>query len=183
MELHLKIAADRVAVRFARGEDGRVLTREDGTTLPFEVVHVAPEFLLLDLDGIRHRVHYWREQNVMHLQARGRTLRVALEDPDEVAVAGGTDQNPVLRAPMPGRILEVLTAVGETVQAGQALVRMEAMKMEIDVTAPIAGTVGAVEVKAGDLVDPDAALIRIDALPEATPDAAQPDAGADPGRD
>jgi biotin carboxyl carrier protein len=76
------------------------------------------------------------------------------------------ESSPVLRAPMPGKILEVLAAAGEVVVSGQALIRMEAMKMEIDVSAPIDGTVIEVAVAVGDLVDPDAELLRLDPSPD-----------------
>ena len=63
---------------------------------------------------------------------------------------------------MPGKILELLASIGEDVASGQALIRMEAMKMEIDVSAPVAGRVVEVSVAVGDLVDPDAELLRLD---------------------
>jgi biotin carboxyl carrier protein len=84
-----------------------------------------------------------------------------LEDPDEEAGSEEAEVSPVLRSPMPGKILEVLTREGASVSVGDPLVRMEAMKMEIDVVAQIDGTVGSVSVAAGDLVVPDAELLRI----------------------
>ena len=64
--------------------------------------------------------------------------------------------------PMPGRVVKVLVAQGDTVKAGDPLLVVEAMKMENRVQAPIAGTVGAVYVKEGDEVNPDETLIHID---------------------
>jgi 3-methylcrotonyl-CoA carboxylase alpha subunit len=118
--------------------------------------------MLLDFEGRRHHVRYWREGGTLCLHLRGVVLRVVLEDPDEEILTGAGESSPVLRAPMPGKILEVLATTGETVVSGQALIRMEAMKMEIDVSAPIAGRVAAVSVAVGDLVDPDAELLRLD---------------------
>ncbi len=56
----------------------------------------------------------------------------------------------VLPAPMTGTVKEVKVAAGEQVSAGQLVVVMEAMKMDIDVTATAAGTVSEVHVSAGD---------------------------------
>lgn len=56
----------------------------------------------------------------------------------------------VLPAPMAGTVKEVKVAAGERVSAGQLVVVMEAMKMDIDVTAPAGGAVAAVHVSPGD---------------------------------
>jgi acetyl/propionyl-CoA carboxylase alpha subunit len=64
-------------------------------------------------------------------------------------------------APMPGKVIEVRVAEGDAVQAGQALLIMEAMKMEHSVTAPRNGTVAQVTVAAGDQVEADALLVVV----------------------
>jgi pyruvate carboxylase subunit B len=63
---------------------------------------------------------------------------------------------------MPGTIVEVRVQVGAAVKAGDAVLVIEAMKMENEVPAPIAGTVKAVHVAKGDSVNPDEALIEIE---------------------
>ncbi|MBA1274913.1 sodium-extruding oxaloacetate decarboxylase subunit alpha [Stutzerimonas azotifigens] len=62
---------------------------------------------------------------------------------------------------MPGNIVEVLVAEGDTVKPGQALLIAEAMKMETEVQAPIAGTVKAIHVTKGDRVNPGETLVEI----------------------
>lgn len=62
---------------------------------------------------------------------------------------------------MPGTIVDVLVKVGDTVKAGDPVLVTEAMKMETEVQAPITGKVLAVNVKKGDGVNPDEALIEI----------------------
>ncbi|MEX1665501.1 sodium-extruding oxaloacetate decarboxylase subunit alpha [Zhongshania arctica] len=64
---------------------------------------------------------------------------------------------------MPGNIVEVLVAVGDTVTAGQAVLVTEAMKMEAEVQAPISGTVTEIFVAKGDRVTPGEVLIEIEA--------------------
>jgi 3-methylcrotonyl-CoA carboxylase alpha subunit len=64
-------------------------------------------------------------------------------------------------APMPGKVVELRVAEGDTVQAGQVLLIMEAMKMEHSVTAPQDGVVAQVSVAAGDQVGADALLIVV----------------------
>jgi acetyl/propionyl-CoA carboxylase alpha subunit len=74
--------------------------------------------------------------------------------------AGGAN---VVRAPMPGTMIEVLVAVGDEVEAGQTLALMEAMKIEHSLTAPNGGVVTAVHTSAGASVDEDAVLIELGA--------------------
>lgn len=71
--------------------------------------------------------------------------------------AGGSD----LTAQMPGQVREVRVAQGDSVKAGDTLVILEAMKMEIRVTAPADGTVNHLYVKAGDVVERGQRLVEI----------------------
>ncbi|RUO74098.1 acetyl/propionyl/methylcrotonyl-CoA carboxylase subunit alpha [Pseudidiomarina sediminum] len=68
-----------------------------------------------------------------------------------------------MAAPMNGTIVEVLVAAGDTVEADQALVIMEAMKMEYTIRAAHAGTVEQVFYAAGDLVSDGAELLTLQA--------------------
>ena len=62
---------------------------------------------------------------------------------------------------MPGNIVDVLVKEGDVVTSGQALLVTEAMKMETEILAPIAGTVRAVHIAKGDRVNPGDVLIEI----------------------
>lgn len=64
---------------------------------------------------------------------------------------------------MPGNVVDVLVAVGDSVKAGQAVLVSEAMKMESEIQAGIGGTVKAVNVAKGDRVNPGEILIEIEA--------------------
>jgi biotin carboxyl carrier protein len=63
---------------------------------------------------------------------------------------------------MPGTVLRVDVHEGEHVDEGQTLVLLEAMKMELAVTAPAVGVVSAVLVEAGELVSRGQALVELD---------------------
>ena len=64
---------------------------------------------------------------------------------------------------MPGTIIEVLVKPDDQVKAGDPLLVTEAMKMETEIQAPIAGRIAAVHVGKGDRVNPDETLIEIEA--------------------
>jgi 3-methylcrotonyl-CoA carboxylase alpha subunit len=92
---------------------------------------------------------------------RGRQTRVRIEDFARVSARGGTG-NGLIKAPMHGRVLEVLAGVGEQVTAGQRLAVIEAMKMEHTLRAPFAGTVSKVPVTAGAQVVEGAEIMVIE---------------------
>ena len=63
---------------------------------------------------------------------------------------------------MPGLVLNVMVTEGQSVQEGDGLLVLEAMKMENELRAPAAGIVHTVHVSTNDAVDKDALLIEID---------------------
>ena len=120
--------------------DGRSLgARFDGAAARFEVRADASRVLLHDANGVR-----WRFDRVPAF---------AWE------TSNGTAGNQVT-APMPGRIVLVKANPGDTVEAGQELLVMEAMKMELSLKAPRAGTIESIGAAAGDFVEADTVLIR-----------------------
>ncbi len=70
---------------------------------------------------------------------------------------GGADR--VLKSPMPGRVVKVLVKVGDEVAAGQALLVVEAMKMENELKAKAAATIAEIHVEAGATVEANAKLV------------------------
>lgn len=116
--------------------------------------------LTLVMDGHRQRVHlvnvddrWWIQthEGVVTLQ----TLSL-LPLPKSSADAGGS-----LRAPMPGSVIAVLVEVGQSVTKGQALLKLEAMKMEHTITTNADGIVEAIYFQAGDTVEADVQLLKI----------------------
>jgi len=69
-----------------------------------------------------------------------------------------------IRSPMPGKVVSVSVSVGDRVAKGQALLTLEAMKMEHAMTAPFDGEVEALLVSAGDQVSEGVALARLKAV-------------------
>lgn len=65
----------------------------------------------------------------------------------------------VVRAELVGNVLEVLTEAGRSVSAGEPLVLLESMKMEIPVSSDIGGTVAEVAVSVGDVVQEGDVLV------------------------
>lgn len=107
------------------------------------------------------------------LSRESRLERVLAAVQREVGVA-----DPEVRSPMPGTVVSVSVGNGEAVEAGQVLLSVEAMKMEHQLVAEVAGTVH-ITVRTGDLVKADQVLATIHAEPAAH----QGTAGEDPADD
>ena len=75
------------------------------------------------------------------------------------STSSGSDKT--VKSPMPGRVVKVLVAKGDSVAAGQGLFVLEAMKMENEVRARVAGTVAEVHVAAGATVEGSAKLLTL----------------------
>ena len=90
--------------------------------------------------------------------AAGQTSEPRAGEPASAA----TDHD-ALCAPMPATVSAILVERGAAVEAGDTLVRLEAMKMELAIRAPAAGRVAAVGCRVGDLVQPGRPLVTLEA--------------------
>lgn len=77
------------------------------------------------------------------------------------AAPAGTAGSVVVKAPMPGTVVNVVVSAGQAVKAGDDLVFIEAMKMETPVKAPQDGTVATIDVAKGESVDSGKVLVTL----------------------
>jgi biotin carboxyl carrier protein len=135
--------------------DDRVLAHDVTEVVPRRVWSVV-------IDGEAHEVAFVRDG---HVWVDGD--EVGLDIADERAVVAGAaggrsgSARQEVRAPMPGLLKRVHVSVGATVSAGDALVTLEAMKMENELRAAHAGTIAQVAVGEGTKVEGGALLIVI----------------------
>jgi len=149
--VHVEASAsgDLVTVRVDEGEPVTVSVRRS-----------AAGGMRMDLPGGPRTVHTRVSARWVEVSLGGRS--VALERVDEASAAGGdAASTDVARAPMPGKVVEVAVAVGATVEKGQALLVLEAMKLNNAVKAPRDGVVAAIEVVVGDQVGVGDPLVRL----------------------
>jgi biotin carboxyl carrier protein len=96
----------------------------------------------------------------------GRRYGFAVEDPRSLqgrrGSAGGAQGPRPVKAPMPGRVVRLLVAVGDEVAEGQGVVVIEAMKMQNELKASKAGRVAKVGVVAGDTVGAGDVLVVVE---------------------
>lgn len=74
------------------------------------------------------------------------------------ASSGGAND---ITSPMPGKVFRLLSKVGDSVAEGQAVMILEAMKMENEIVATASGVIDAILVKEGDMVDTDDVLVKL----------------------
>ena len=130
-----------------------------------EAPGAEPSCFDLSVDGVRYEV--WRviDGERLHLRLDGRYFSVVLDDP--LAPGRGAAGSDAVQASMPGVVVAVRVADGEAVEAGQTLLVIESMKMQIALTAPRAGTVAKVHVAPNETFQKGALLVALAA--EATP--------------
>jgi biotin carboxyl carrier protein len=92
----------------------------------------------------------------------GRTYVIEGQDRDGRARHQKTDDHLALSAPMPATVLAVTAAPGQDVQAGDVLIMLEAMKMELPIIAPRAGRVKSIACREGELVQPGVPLLELE---------------------
>jgi len=139
-------------------------------TILADLGHAGPAVRSLRLeDGTQYALMHHRDGNTHVITLCGATYRVDLFDPlslmrrraeDEVGGQG------LLKALMPGRIVRVLVAKGDSVAKGAALLVLEAMKMENEIQSPVGGVVDEIFVEAGQTVEGGAELVHITAAAE-----------------
>jgi biotin carboxyl carrier protein len=78
------------------------------------------------------------------------------------AAPAGAQGGIKVEAPMPGKILAVKKNAGEAVKSGEAILILEAMKMENEIVAPQDGTIASINVSVGDAVESGATLATLD---------------------
>jgi acetyl/propionyl-CoA carboxylase alpha subunit len=120
--------------------------------------------LLLRLGGGLVRARYVKRGRDLWVQVGSRSVLFHLLDEEEEEDLAAAEGSPVIRAPMPGKLLEVLVRPGASVRAGQPVVRVEAMKMEVELPATIDGRVAQIHAEVGDLVSPENPLVTLEPL-------------------
>ncbi len=126
------------------------------------VASQTPGHFTVSVDGAHIPVVAHRFADQLHLTAENNRLELVEHDPLVPEEATEQSSN-TLHAPMPGRVVRCVAEVGKQVEAGETLLVLEAMKMEINLKAPIDGQVAELRCALDSVVEADTLLLRIDA--------------------
>ncbi len=140
---------------------GRVsVTQANQQCVVVTILNLTDGELRFEIDGVTRRAVVVRHQRELHIALDNASF-VFTEDspfPDKDAAQDATQA----RATVAGKVTQIQVAVGDTVSAGHALLCIEAMKMEMWLTAQARGRVAALRTKIGDQVAAGALLVEIE---------------------
>ncbi|GAC1518019.1 MAG: biotin carboxylase N-terminal domain-containing protein [Acidimicrobiales bacterium] len=142
----------------------------DGVDVDVRVQHLSRWERRVEIGGIRHRAIVQRQGGDELVEVDGASFRFSRDD-------GG-----LVRAPAAGVVVVVHAAPGDVVAAGDTLLVLEAMKMEVAISAPMAGRVREVLATPNVQVAGGAPLVRLDPLATAGDGAAGDDGAAGAAR-
>lgn len=149
------------------------INKEGQITLNGEVIDAdmqqMPDTTMYSIivDGRSHDVRLNQGEGVYLVQIGGEIFEVVVEDERTRRLAGlkggpaAITGEAVMKAPMPGVVVDVPVREGQVVEKGQIVLVLESMKMQNEFKAPRGGTVHAVRVTPGDKVEQNAVLLII----------------------
>jgi len=149
-------AEHRIQYRFDR--TGLVLPADQGVHL---LSASADDVVLADDNGVAHRFAVARQGSNVYVDSASGPVHLIAQP--RFPEPGSAVEKGSLVAPMPGNVIRLGAAVGDTVTAGQPLIWLEAMKMEHTITAPADGVLAELNVDTGHQVEVGAVLARVDA--------------------
>ena len=158
IELHCEGETQRLRARPER--DGRVQVTHRERGYEVAVLEFVPGRLRYRFDGVQRRAVALCRGNELHLALAGASF--VFSEPSALVKADAGVDTRRLRAPVAGVMTQVLVQPGEVVAAGQPLVCVEAMKMEMWLNAVAASTLLTLHVRVGEQVAAGAVLAELD---------------------
>ena len=149
-ELNVVARRPQLVVRL----DGRLHSIADGG--------MADGVRTITIDGVAVAFAAVQDGTSVHLHVDGRVVRVDFPDPRDAAAAGGAGASDIV-APMPGTVLCILRNQGDAVAAGDVVLTIESMKLQMNLVAPRDGIVARVAVGAEATFNKGDTLVMIEA--------------------
>jgi acetyl/propionyl-CoA carboxylase alpha subunit len=132
-----------------------------GREVEFRKIAAGKGALVIEVGGRLRRIAYATEGTTIHLSLGGVSYRLERVEALSPAPAHPHHEQG-LEAPMPGLVRGVSIAEGDEVERGQTLVLLEAMKMEIRITAPEKARVSKIHCRVGDQVERGQVLVELE---------------------
>jgi biotin carboxyl carrier protein len=165
MIYEVTIAEKTYRVELMRSGDGwscRLGDRE----LPLDAMSVQEGVLSLLLDGKSYEVKQESVGTEASVVVGPERFSVSVQDPRSFRSrrrAGASEQGvKKITAPMPGKVVRILAAVGTTVESGQSVIVIEAMKMQNELKAPKNGVIKKINIAEGAAVEAGQSLAEVE---------------------
>lgn len=131
-----------------------------------EVEKIAPHVLLLIIDNQSYKVTYAKDGHDLYVYIKGEIFKFQIpgDDEDILEIKEGLqgDQDLLIKSSMPGSVLKIEVKEGDTVEEGQCLIIVEAMKMETGLNSTITGKVKKICTEPGKQVNSGEVLIELE---------------------
>ena len=161
MDFRYRLNEQEVAFRLEQDSDSFIV-HVGGESYSGELIHSDQNEITFQFRGKIITAHVARDGESRWVSIQGRAYRLERisQDSRERRTASHAGDDTIIAA-MPGQVRAVLVSVGEQVTRGQTLILLEAMKMEMRVSAPQDGTVLNVPVSEGEVVERGQLLIEL----------------------
>jgi biotin carboxyl carrier protein len=163
---YVATVGSRTTVVEVTQDDGRYRVTLDDQVWEVDARLTAQGIFSLLIDGVSHVADVDDVAGACIVEIGGERYSIQVEEQTRYIIrtrggAAGEGGGHTLKAPLPGKVTHVAVQAGDTVAAGQALVVIEAMKMENELKATAPGTVREVRVSAGQAVNAGDVLVVI----------------------
>jgi biotin carboxyl carrier protein len=156
MKIEIQLGSVRKSVE-VRDANGKIEFAVDGRQLQAEAVQVADGIYSILIDGQSFEATIESRGSLLGVTVGGRQYTGEIHDPRQLKHRRGggveAEGRQQIVAPMPGKVVRVLAASGDTVEANKGVVVIEAMKMQNEVRSPKSGRVERILVSEGQAVN------------------------------
>ncbi len=157
----LKVEASRLEVR---PHDELFQIEIDGEKKIVSISRISPAHLSIIVDGKSFNVEVEHFEKDYQVSTRGEVYNFSVIDEREVTISSSQPDSgeKIVKAPMPGLVVEIMVSEDDQVKAGDTLLVLEAMKMQNEITAPASGVILSVLVKSNAKVNSGDDLLVLD---------------------
>ena len=146
--------------------EGRFLVKDEDSTFEADIQYISPQVISILIGEKSFRVYVVKDNDKRYVYFQGQNLTVQEPTDDSgsglAGVEGAQEDELVVKAPMPGKVIKISVKEKEEVRKNQTLAIVEAMKMENEIKSSIDGSVKRIHVSEGDLVDSEKPLIELE---------------------
>lgn len=158
-------------VEVGEDDEGKPWVQLAGERMRFDLVGDAASdagrLWSIVLGGRQYELQVGVEDGRIVVEVNGERYGFERHAPGWAASAAGHGGRAEVLAPMPGKVVKLLAASGELVQANQGILLFEAMKMQNEIRTPLAGELVSLAVREGQAVEARDRLFTVEAKPAA----------------
>jgi acetyl/propionyl-CoA carboxylase alpha subunit len=163
MNISLFFAGQEFSLRLRERGHNHMQVVMNGETFDIDVEYFSSEEYLLKIDGKVYDVIVSPNSDSYAVCINGKNIHVGKKSPFQILGGKGSrSERREVKTSMPGRIIEVLAQEGDEVEEGQAVLILEAMKMQNEIKSPQPGKIACLGPKTGDSVAAGALLFVIE---------------------